>query len=165
MDAEREIPGRLRPSDAVVAVQFTALAGLLWPGRGRWGLPRPARRVAQGAVVAGTAASLLGLVHLGRDLTVRVRPRTGSTLHTSGAYAVTRNPVYAGLLLSSAGFAALRRRQEPLIAFFVLSGVLHIKALLEERQLRATFGAAYGDYAARVPRLFGMPRRRVGNGR
>jgi protein-S-isoprenylcysteine O-methyltransferase Ste14 len=159
--ATSTVPPRVRPSDAIVLAQFAGLAGLLWPGRGRWKLPEPVGKAAAGIVLVGGACSSLGLLRLGTDLTVRVAPRPEAMLRTGGPYAVSRNPVYAGLLVSSAGFAVLRRRPEPLLAWGALAGVLHLKALMEERQLRKRFGGEYERYAARVPRLIGVrsPRR------
>jgi protein-S-isoprenylcysteine O-methyltransferase Ste14 len=158
MRATPGIPEQVTPSDAIVVAQFAGLAGLLWPGRGRWRLPGPLRRIAAGIVLIGGALSALGLLRLGKDLTVRVEPRPEAPLRTGGPYALSRNPVYAGLLLSSAGFAVLRRRREPLVALASLAGILHVKALLEEYQLRKRFGEEYEVYAAKVPRLVGLSR-------
>lgn len=154
-------PARFRPdpADVLIGAQALTLAGLLWPGRGRWSLPRPVRRGALLAVGGGAALSLAGVRQLGADLTVRVEPRHGADLRTSGVYALSRNPVYAGLLVAATGFAMLRRRPEPLVALAALSGVLHVKSGVEETRLRKRFGAEYEVYARRVPRLIGARRR------
>jgi protein-S-isoprenylcysteine O-methyltransferase Ste14 len=109
---------------------------------------------------AGSALAAQGARDLGRDLTPFVEPRAGAGLRTTGAYAASRHPVYAGLLSGSAALAVLRRRPEPLAAVAVLAAVLHRKAAVEEGRLRARFGPAYDEYAARTPRLLGVPRRR-----
>jgi protein-S-isoprenylcysteine O-methyltransferase Ste14 len=149
---------RLGRADVLVAAQLLSAAGLLWPGRSRWRLPRPVTAgclaaAAGGAVLAGEAVRVLG-----RDLTPFVEPRTGARLATDGPFAVSRNPVYAGMLIGGAGVAVLRRRPEPLVAFAVLAAVLHVKAGVEELRLRARFGARYDAYAARTPRLVGLVR-------
>jgi protein-S-isoprenylcysteine O-methyltransferase Ste14 len=149
--------GRSR-SDLLVAGQLLACAGLLWPGRSRWRLPRP---VTVGALAVGAVGAVLGeegARRLGRDLTPFVEPRDGVRLQTAGPYAISRNPVYAGLLLGGAAIAVLRRRPEPLVAFAALAGVLHVKTGVEEQRLRGRFGAEYAAYAARTPRLLGLPR-------
>lgn len=110
------------------------------------------------AMATGSALALSGLAAQGRQLTPRVTPPPSATLLTSGPYAVSRHPVYAGLLLGAAGFAVLRRRPEPLAAWVALAAVLHVKTGAEERILRERF-ADYADYAARTPRLFGVPGR------
>ncbi len=154
---------RLRPdlSNIVVGAQVLALAGVLWPGRGRWPLPRPVRDAALLAAACGGALSLAGIRQLGPDLTPRVEPRQGARLRTAGVYAMSRNPVYAGLLVGATAVAVLRRRPQALVAVAALSGVLHVKAGLEESRLRKRFGPEYEIYAGRVPRLIGLPRRGV----
>jgi protein-S-isoprenylcysteine O-methyltransferase Ste14 len=155
-----DLPGRsAEPADLLVLAQGLALAGLLWPGRGRWKLPRIVRGGALAVTVTGSAVGGAGLVQLGVDVTPRVEPRDGAELRMGGVYAVSRNPVYAGLLLGGVGFAVLRRRREPLLAAAVLAGVLHLKVLVEERRLRARYGERYDHYARRTPRLIGLPRR------
>jgi protein-S-isoprenylcysteine O-methyltransferase Ste14 len=159
------LPGdATRREDALVAAQLAALAGLGWPGRPVWALPRALGAVAAGIAAGGGALAVAGAAALGADLTPRPQPRAGATLRTTGAYRLSRHPVYAGLLAAAWGVAALRRRPEPLAAAGVLTGVLHVKAGLEERHLRARFGPAYDRYAAGTPRLLGRPRGYSGSG-
>ena len=158
-----DLPRRAsEPADVLVFAQGLAMAAMLWPGRGRWRLPRPVRSAALAVTATGMAVGAAGLAQLGADATPRVEPRDGAQLRTSGVYALSRNPVYAGLLLAATGFAVLRRRREPLFALAALSGVLHLKVLVEERRLRGRFGEGYEAYAQRTPRLIGLPRRRPG---
>jgi protein-S-isoprenylcysteine O-methyltransferase Ste14 len=145
------------PADLLVLAQGLALAAMLWPGRGRWRLPRPVRSAALAVTATGMAVGAAGLAQLGTDATPRVEPRDGAPLRTSGLYAFSRNPVYAGLLVAAGGFAVLRRRREPLLALAALSGVLHLKVLVEEQRLRGRFGEGYEAYARRTPRLIGLP--------
>jgi protein-S-isoprenylcysteine O-methyltransferase Ste14 len=154
----RDLPGRRTdPADALVIAQGLAIAGLLWPGRSRWRLPRVVRRGALAVTLAGAALGGAGLRELGSGATPRVEPPEGAPLRTRGLYAVSRNPVYAGLLVAGAGFAVLRRRGEPLLAAAALAGVLHLKVGIEERRLRARFGQQYDRYTERTPRLVGLP--------
>lgn len=141
---------------ALVVAQTVTAAGLAWPGRALWRLPRPVTALALLAGAAGAALSGAGLRHLGRDLTPFVDPKPGAALRTSGPYAISRNPVYAGLLAGSAGLAVLRRRPEPLIAFAALATVLHVKSGVEEGRLRARFDGVYDAYVASTPRLLGL---------
>lgn len=144
---------------ALVAAQTVALAALAWPGRGRWSLPPALGVVAGATTAAGAAVVLVAGARLGSDLTPLVEPRAGARLHTDGLYRFSRHPLYAGLLVSAAGVAVLRRRPEPLVAMAVLSAVLHLKSGAEESRLRARFGPEYDDYAARTGRLLPRARR------
>lgn len=146
------------PEDDVVVVQALAIAALGWPGRARWQLPLPVTFLAGGATVAGAALGLLSAVpHAGR-LTPRVEPPEDIGLLADGVYALSRNPMYAGLLLAGAGWAVLRRRPEPVAAWAVLAAVLQVKARREERRLHARFGREYERYRERTPRFLGLPR-------
>lgn len=150
-------PGRGR-ADLLVLAQGAAGAALLWPGRARWRLPRWVTAACMVAGAAGTALAEEGVRFLGKDLTPFVEPRSGARLQTAGPYEISRNPVYAGLLLAGGAYAVLRRRPEPLVAFAALATVLHVKSGVEEARLRERFGDEYAVYAARTPRLLGLPR-------
>ena len=151
----------MREDTPLIAAQGVALGGLAWPGRAAWSLPAPAGGLALLAVAAGGALALAGLRPHGTRITPRVEPPSGTGLHTGGAYAVSRHPIYTGLLVGGAGVAVLRRRPEPLVAWAGLVAVLDAKTRHEERHLTARFGAAYDRYRERTPRLLGLPRRRA----
>ena len=148
---------RRRP-DGVVVGQAIALAALAWPGRPSWRLPGPVRSLGRATTAAGVVLAVLaGRAH-GRRLTPSVEPPEGVELLRTGTYAMSRNPIYLGLLVGGAGWAVLRRRPEPLLAWAALLVVLNVKVRAEERRLRARFGAEYARYLARTPRFVGRPR-------
>ena len=86
---------------------------------------------------------------------------TAPQLVTAGPYAHVRNPLYVGNVLTAAGFAlaftgGLRPAQRFLVAGGSLAVLLGVYAVIvphEERYLRATFGAEFDAYEARVPRV------------
>ena len=145
-------------ADRIVVAQVLALAGHLWPGRARWGLPRAVVVGATGTTAVGGLASIAAALPHGRALTPRVTPPTGAQLITDGPYRWSRNPIYAGLLVATAGFAVLRRRPEPALAWAALLTVLSVKARHEERALGARFGEEYERYRERTPRFVGLAR-------
>jgi protein-S-isoprenylcysteine O-methyltransferase Ste14 len=147
-----------KPSDIAVAAQGLSMAGLLWPGRARWRLPAAVNAGAAALLAAGAALGVAGARAQGTHLTPHVEPPVGAPLVTTGPYRLSRNPVYAGLMAAAAGFAVLRRRAEPLVAFAALAATLHVKTGMEEQALRTRFGAEYDVYSARTPRLLGLPR-------
>ena len=146
-------------ADRIVVAQALALGGLGWPGRPLWSLPAAATGVATAACAAGGGLALLGACAQGARLTPRVEPPADAVLLDTGPYAVSRHPIYAGLLAAAAGVAVLRRRPEPLVALAALTAVLWAKTGREEVRLRSRFGTAYEDYRRRTPRLLGLPRR------
>lgn len=145
-------------SDVLVAGQAAALAGVLWPGRARWDIPLPASALAAVLMVAGGGLAAAGAAPHTR-LTPRVRPPAGARLVTTGAYALTRNPIYLGLTTGAWGLAVLRRRPGPLASAAVLTAVLTAKSRLEENALVEAFGERYLDYAASTPRFLGRRHR------
>lgn len=146
------------PGDGVVVAQAAAIAALAWPGPARWPLPAAARGVACVAFVGGGAVMVASGATHGSRLTPRVEPPEGAELLTGGLYALSRNPIYAGLLTAAAGWAVLRRRPEPVLAWVALWAVLTRKARHEEARLVERFGADYEEYRRRTPRFVGLPR-------
>jgi protein-S-isoprenylcysteine O-methyltransferase Ste14 len=94
-------------------------------------------------------------------VTTRGDTVTAPALVTAGPYAYVRNPLYAGNFLTAAGFAIAftGRNSAPLRVALVagslaaMAGIYAVIIPHEERYLRETFGPAFDDYAARVPRL------------
>lgn len=144
-------------SSRLVTAQAVTLAGLLWPGRARWPLPRAVVGLAVTTTAAGVAISVAGALRHGTRLTPHVAPPRDLPLLQDGVYARSRNPIYAGLLLGGAGWAVLRRRPEPLVAWVALTAVLQLKVRHEEHHLEARFGDPYRTYVARTPRFWALP--------
>jgi len=155
------VPGMERwigPDDGAVVAQSLSLAALAWPGRARWHLPGPVRAAGCAALVGGGAVGIAaGRTH-GARLTPRVEPPEGADLFTGRMYAWSRNPIYAGLLVAGGGWAVLRRRPEPMLAWAGLLAALTTKVRHEEVRLRERFGDDYEAYRRRTPRFFGLPR-------
>jgi protein-S-isoprenylcysteine O-methyltransferase Ste14 len=78
-------------------------------------------------------------------------------LATGGIYAYVRNPIYIGMVAAMAGLAVMLAADWLLALLLPMSLVLHHGVVRpEERYLEQKFGAAWRDYAARVPR-YGWP--------
>ena len=77
------------------------------------------------------------------------------TLATTGPYGVTRNPLYFGSAFLAAGFVAAGRSWTAgaiVIAYFAVFYYAVMRS--EERDVRERFGAAFDEYARRVPLFF-----------
>ncbi len=96
---------------------------------------------------------LLGWRELRRDLAPPPR------LVTTGAYALSRHPMYLG-----AALALWARGTSPadLVTNLALTLYLALGAWHEESRLRTLFGPSYRTYARRVPFLLPLGRRRSG---
>src|SRR5665213_53453 len=80
---------------------------------------------------------------------------------TAGPYAYVRNPLYVGNFLTAAGFAlAFTGKNSAPVRLALVGGALAamfgVYAIIvphEEAYLRETFGEAFEEYVARVPRV------------
>ncbi len=82
------------------------------------------------------------------------------TLVTEGLYRHSRNPMYVGVLLVLLGEALVFA--SPLVLGYALAILVgfHLRVIhYEEPVLRRSFGTAYEDYRARVPRWLGRVHR------
>lgn len=149
----------MQRTDGIVVAQAVALAALAWPGRSQWSLPPAATACAVAATASGSVLAVLGALPHGGRLTPRVEPPADAELLRDGSYAISRNPIYTGLLVAGVGWAVLRRRPEPLVAWAALAVVLSVKVRHEERRLLPRFGPAYADYLRTTPRFLGQVRR------
>lgn len=75
------------------------------------------------------------------------------TLITDGIYAKIRHPRYTQMTLALIGYALISNYPAAYGAFVTWCIGIYAVTLLEERELRDRFGAAYRDYSARVPRF------------
>jgi len=139
------------------------LAGLAIGFAIEWGLGGPLfprNRAPLFWLVPGAGLIVVGLV-LGLAAVMTVH-RAGSTIRVDrpvtalvvgGPYRWTRNPIYLGLALVSAGIAVGANAIWPLLMLPVVVTVVRRRVIeREERYLERTFGREYRRYRDRVPR-------------
>lgn len=97
----------------------------------------------------GEAIRFWAVGHIGRIS--RTREDRVGRLIDEGPYARLRNPLYVGNIVIFAGFGVI---QWPWVAVIVPVLAIYYTAIVrwEEENLRASLGAPYVDYCARVPR-------------
>jgi protein-S-isoprenylcysteine O-methyltransferase Ste14 len=125
------------------------------PGLRRWGVPWAALTLVSAVVVGGAGLLLtaLGVLGLGRrNLSPFPRPKEGSQLVETGAYAIVRHPIYSGVSLIALGWALARRSPLVLGYALMLFLFLDIKSRREEVWLRQKF-PNYSGYQSRVKKL------------
>jgi protein-S-isoprenylcysteine O-methyltransferase Ste14 len=122
---------------------------------------RPTRASAAAGVPLALAGELLRCWAVGYSgVTTRADHVTAPRLATGGPYAHTRNPLYAGNLITALGFtlAFTGGNSGAVRALLFATGIgamLSVYAAIvphEEAFLDRTFGDDYADYRARVPR-------------
>lgn len=133
----------------LLAGQFVAFTSLALPNRPAGERPGKLRRFLGGrAVVCGGALSGAATLSLGSDLRATPAPAPGAKLRTTGAYRVSRHPIYTGLLIAAGGRALASGGRRHLISTLALAGIFTVKARYEE----ALLGANYEPYRASTPR-------------
>lgn len=134
-------------------------AALIWAAGRNWPQFKVAwpglSAVAWGFTLASFAAWVLGVIALRRAGTTvnPMKPESASLLVASGIYRVTRNPIYLGMLLLLAGWAALVGN---FLGFVMLPlFVLYMNRFQiepEERALARAFGEPFVAYLSSVRR-------------
>ena len=93
------------------------------------------------------------LIMIGRHRTALLPGGATTTVIDRGPFAWSRNPLYVGLLVGSAGVALLATSVWALVALPLEWALLRWGAVVpEERYLTAKFGSTYTEYAGRVRR-------------
>lgn len=107
-----------------------------------------------GAVLfaAGIALAIWARVILGRNWGMPTTERLEPELITAGPYGVIRHPIYTGILLGVVGTALVTNLIGLGIAL-ILGAYFSWAATVEERNLTATFPAAYPAYRERTKML------------
>jgi protein-S-isoprenylcysteine O-methyltransferase Ste14 len=143
-------------SNVLVLLQLATMAALALPWRiAGWN----AGGTALVAIGAALGAWTLTANRPG-NFNVRPEPKAQGHLVTSGPYRYVRHPMYLAVLVIAAGFAIgysdtghWRGVDAARAALWLaLALVLHLKADVEERELRAKY-PQYADYARRAKRI------------
>jgi protein-S-isoprenylcysteine O-methyltransferase Ste14 len=116
-------------------------------------------------LVASTAFTVWARVWLGTMWTSQPVLKEGHQLRTDGPYAVTRHPIYTGLLGMLLGTAIVNGLGFWLVVLVVGVVFADAKIRAEERLLSAEFGEQFAEFRRRVPRLVPGPRSRLVLGR
>eukprot|EP00633_Aureoumbra_lagunensis_P013971 CAMPEP_0197351738 /NCGR_PEP_ID=MMETSP0893-20130614/32603_1 /TAXON_ID=44058 ORGANISM="Aureoumbra lagunensis, Strain CCMP1510" /NCGR_SAMPLE_ID=MMETSP0893 /ASSEMBLY_ACC=CAM_ASM_000539 /LENGTH=187 /DNA_ID=CAMNT_0042865581 /DNA_START=73 /DNA_END=636 /DNA_ORIENTATION=- len=110
-----------------------------------------------GLILAGVGLLGTGALELGpKNLTPSLNPVEDNELKTNGAYALSRHPLYTGLLLSSTGLAVTTQSFQRVIIVLLLYLLLDYKATKEEEAL-VDLHPAYRAYQSTVPKLLPDP--------
>jgi len=138
-----------------LSVGAPLLAGLLvtWNVGDPWdgsGVATPGGWVLLGAFALWNGWAL---VVMGRRGTGLLPGRASTVILDRGPFGLSRNPLYVGLLVASAGAALLAGSFWAVLALPIEWALLRWGAVLpEERYLSAKFAGSYDDYRARVRR-------------
>ena len=135
----------------VVCLGLVVLAGRYEGADTSSGLPAAASWIGGVVVLFGVAVVIAGSIELRRRqaFTVLPHPRAEGKLVETGPYRYIRNPIYAGLILASLGWAVTRVSLLAGVAAVLLAVVLDLKRRREEGWLVERF-PGYGAYRERT---------------
>jgi protein-S-isoprenylcysteine O-methyltransferase Ste14 len=123
-----------------------------------WGRGWPAPldwlgRIAGLLLLMGAAWLLFaGVLHLGRNLTANPKPIDDGQLVQTGAYAVVRHPIYAGIIIGFLALALFFNSLVGVIGALILLIFFDQKSRREEVWLANAY-AGYADYKRRTRKL------------
>jgi len=103
--------------------------------------------------VVGLGFAVWARVQIGRLWSGAVALKAEHALVRGGPYAITRHPIYSGLLLALLGTAITRDTEAAFLGLPLLFAGLFVKAKQEESLLLERFGPEYEKYRAEVPAL------------
>jgi protein-S-isoprenylcysteine O-methyltransferase Ste14 len=103
-------------------------------------------------IASGILLAVRGVTDLGRAMTPLPRPREGAELVETGAYALVRHPIYAGLILAAFGWAIVQASIVAVILAAALAAFLRLKSTREERWLEMRY-PGYAAYRTRTRRF------------
>jgi protein-S-isoprenylcysteine O-methyltransferase Ste14 len=104
-------------------------------------------------LLAATALTLWARLALGVMWTAAPTVKQEHQLRTSGPYAITRHPIYTGLLGMFLGSGLLLGAGQWILYFPIYLVLLQFKIHTEERLMLAEFPDDYPRYRQRVPQL------------
>jgi protein-S-isoprenylcysteine O-methyltransferase Ste14 len=104
-------------------------------------------------LVASTVFTLWARFSLGTMWSQAPKVKDDHQLRTDGPYAVTRHPIYTGLLGMMLGATLLSGIGQWIVLFPVGLIVFEVKIRMEERLMVATFSDEYPRYRRQVPQL------------
>ncbi len=110
-------------------------------------------------LVLGTAFAIWARLVLGTMWSFLPAQRADHELRMEGPYAITRHPIYTGILAMLLGTALVNGLGLRAIVFCIAAIALVIKLRSEEQLLLGTFGSQYEIYRRRVPGLIPWPRK------
>ena len=105
-------------------------------------------------VILGIYVCVTSLGSLGNALSPFPKPTESAELVTTGMFAATRHPTYTGLLILAFSVAIQTGSGARTLMALVLYGIMHKKAVVEERFLVEKFGDEYTQYQATTAMLW-----------
>lgn len=96
---------------------------------------------------------------MGRSWRIGIDEDNPTGLVREGLFALSRNPIFLGMLVNSLGFFLVLPNAVTLLILGVSYALIQVQIRLEEDFLRNRLGEPYRSYLDETPRWLGLPRR------
>jgi protein-S-isoprenylcysteine O-methyltransferase Ste14 len=152
----RSQPGLTAGDGGLTVVAVLCIGLAIWGRRYFDGLAVGAlwvRVVGLAVLVASTVLTLWARFWLGTMWSLAPKVKGDQRLRTRGPYAVTRHPIYTGMLGMLLGATLLSGIGQWIVLFPAALIVFEVKIRMEERLMVVTFPEEYLRYRRRVPQL------------
>jgi protein-S-isoprenylcysteine O-methyltransferase Ste14 len=155
-EGPRSQPGLTAGDGGLIGVVVVCV-GLAIVGRSHFDGPAAGalwvRVLGLAVLVASTLFTLWARFSLGTSWSMAPKVQGDRQLRTRGPYAVTRHPIYTGILGMLLGATLLSGIGQWIVLFPVALIVFEVKIRMEERLMVVTFPEEYPRYRRRVPQL------------
>ena len=106
-----------------------------------------------GICVVGTVLTMVAQFQMGNSWRIGVDESEQTELVSEGLFALTRNPIYVGVMVIGIGFVALVPHLTIVISWFIAAWGIHLQVTkVEEPHLERVLGETYSHYRERVNR-------------
>lgn len=106
-----------------------------------------------GLTILGCSFAIWARLTLGSNWSGRPTLKTDHELMVSGPYALTRHPIYTGILLAAFGTALTDLHWRSVLGILLITPALLLKIRQEERLMMGAFPESYPSYRRRVKAL------------
>lgn len=103
-------------------------------------------------MLPGLALFIFSIISFGTSWRIGIDTKSSGKLVTSGAFSLTRNPIYIFLELYFIGTFLINASLFFLTAVLIIIAAIHYQILEEEKFLESAFGEEYRDYKKKVRR-------------
>jgi protein-S-isoprenylcysteine O-methyltransferase Ste14 len=149
----QRLMGALMAGFLAATAAWSVLVAFVEPeALGIWSAPPLLAMVGWTVVLLGVIIVLVAQAQMGASWRIGIDDRT-TELVTGGLFALARNPIFSGLLLSLGGFVAITPSPWTVMGLLMVAALIGMQVRLEEQHLLDSHGPSYAAYAARVGRF------------
>lgn len=156
-DNAHDYAGRL--FKLIIALEFTVLGVLAFGGEWAvyllpfWYLDQAILSIiGWGLLHASLIWILIAQLYMSDAWRIGIDTKNKTTLITNGLFAISRNPVFLGLIMANVGIFLVAPNAFTLLISILSSVVIHVQTRLEEAFLQETLASEYTAYCEKVRR-------------